>query len=337
MTFNVKIVIACLLLLFSEGLVFEAPERDAHAGEARHHVSFIPQWIPQAQFAGYYVAYKKGFYERYGLDVDILPGGPESPSAKWITKGAADFGTMFLSTGILERAKGTKLVNIGQIVGRSTQLLIAKKSSGISTFKDMNGKKVGLWGVETSILPEALFKKYGLQVTVVPQTSSVSLFLRGGVDVVSAMWYNEYHSLYTAGLDPEELLVFNLSEHGLNVPEDGIYCLEDTFRKNPEVGCRFVQASLEGWRYAFDHPEEALDIVMSYVDEAKIATNRLHQRWMLDRMRDVIDVRKTSTPQGNLLESDYQNVAGELRESGLIDNIPSYSNFFVNCTESDEK
>ncbi len=206
---------------------------NAYADQDRRRVSFVPQWIPQAQFAGYYVAFEKGFYEKYGLEVNILRGGPERPSAEWLKKGAADFATMFLSTAIVERAKGTRLVNVGQIVSRSSQVLIAKKSSGINSWQDINGKKIGLWGAELSIMPTALFRRYGLQVTVIPQASTVNLFLRGGVDVVSAMWYNEYHAILNAGVEPEDLVVFRLSDLGFNLPEDGIYCLESHIQKRP--------------------------------------------------------------------------------------------------------
>jgi NitT/TauT family transport system substrate-binding protein len=310
---------------------------NANADQDRRQVSFVPQWLPQAQFAGYYVAFEKGFYGRYGLEVNILRGGPERPSAEWLNRDAADFATMFLSTAIVERAKGTRLVNIGQILSRSSQVLIARKSSGINSWQDLRGKKVQLWGAELSIMPTVLFRRYGLQVTVIPQASTVNLFLRGGVDVVSAMWYNEYHAILDAGVEPADLVVFHLSDLGFNVPEDGIYCLETTFKKDPQGCCGFVRASLEGWRYAFDHEEEALDIVMKYVNEAKLPTNRPHQKWMLEHMREVIDLPESGGYETPLKEDDYKAVAGELMANGLITTIPAYSDFFENCAAVNEK
>jgi NitT/TauT family transport system substrate-binding protein len=108
-------------------------------------VSFIPQWFPQAQFAGYYVAQEKGFYRQHRLEVKILQGGPEKPVPELLAQGRANFGTLFLTDGTKKRARGLKLINIAQIVQRSALMLVAKKSSGISTPEDMNGKKVGLW------------------------------------------------------------------------------------------------------------------------------------------------------------------------------------------------
>ena len=254
-----------------------------------------------------------------------------------LEKNTADFGTMFLSTAIVERARGTRLMNIGQIVSKSSYTLIAKKSSGIKSWEDINGRKVGLWGAELSILPRALFKIYGMNVIAVPQSFTVNLFLRGGVDVVSAMWYNEYHTILDSGVEPEDLVVFHLADLGLNYPEDGIYCLESTFDKDPQSCCRFVRASVEGWKYAFEHLEEALDIVMKYVTEANVATNRPHQKWMLEHMREVIDLPAGQDYPASLKEEDRMAVARELRASGIINDIPAFPDHFSNCAAVDEK
>jgi len=300
-------------------------------------VCFIPQWVPQAQFAGYYVAHEKGFYQKFNLKVNILRGGPEWSSSECLEKGRADFVTMFLTTGIVKRALGVKLVNIGQIVQRSALMLVAKKSSGIHAPEDLQGKKVGLWGDDFRIQPRAFFQRYNISVNIIPQTTSLNLFLRGGVDAASAMWYNEYHMILNAGLDADELTTFFLSDHGMNFPEDGIYCMEDTFREDPELCCYFVRASIEGWKYAFAHPEEALDIVMKFVVAANVPTNRVHQKWMLERMKDIILPREKDTPMGGLPAQSYDQVALELKKNGLIDNIPAFRNFFVSCVSDVEK
>ncbi|OGP74030.1 MAG: ABC transporter substrate-binding protein [Deltaproteobacteria bacterium RBG_13_58_19] len=300
-------------------------------------VSFIPQWVPQAQFAGYYVAYEKGFYRERHLDVKILRGGPDFPPSELLKTGQVDFGTMFLTTGIANRAKGFKLINVAQIVQRSALMLVAKKSSGITAPEDLQGKKVGLWGAEFQILPRAFFQQYRLAVKTIPQGATINLFLRGGVDAASAMWYNEYHQIIAAGLNPEELTTFLLSDYGLKFPEDGIYCLEETFKKDPDRCVAFVQATIQGWKYAFAHPDEALDIVMKYVTAANVATNRVHQRWMLERMQDIIQPPGAHLPLGSLEQETYYQVATELKNNGLIQQIPDFSRFFINCESEHEK
>src|SRR3989304_4418109 len=130
--------------------------------------SFIPQWTPQAQFAGYYVAYEKGFYKKNGIDLTLLQGGPDRIASIFLVKGKVDFATMWLSNGIRMRASGDEIVNIAQIIQRSALLLIAKRSSNIRTPQDMDGKKVSLWGGDFQIQPKAFFKKYNLRVKVIP-------------------------------------------------------------------------------------------------------------------------------------------------------------------------
>jgi len=317
--------------LFSLALCFLAAFEVSGDAEPLKKVSFVPQWVPQAQFAGYYVAYEEGIYKKYGLDVTIINGAPERSPDDFLANREADFGTLWLSTGIEKRAGGIKLVNIAQIVQKSALMLIAKKSSGIREPGDMNNKKVGLWGAIFQIQPRAFFKKYNLTVKVIPQSYSVNLFLRDGVDVVSAMWYNEYHTIINSGYNPDELTTFFFYDHGLNFPEEGIYTLEETFEKDPRLCSAFAEASMEGWKYAFDHPEKALDIVLKYMEEAHIPANRMHQKWMLEKIKDSILIDDVDEVTGMLLADDYYRVAEGLKENGMINEVPEFSTFYKKC------
>jgi len=207
-------------------------------------------------------------------------------------------------------------------------MLISKKTAGIETIDDMDGKKVGLWEGDVSIPPRTLFAKHGIKVRVVRQSQTVNLFLRGGIDVASAMWFNEYHTILNSGVDAEELNTIFLSDQGMNFPEDGIYTLEKTLQNDPALAAAFVDASLEGWRYAFDHPDETLDIVIKYMREAKLPANRMHQKWMLERMRDLMAPTDPQAEFGKLREQDYESVAQALLKDGLIRAYPDYALFF---------
>jgi len=309
-----------------------------HAEANLKKVVFIPQWVPQAQFAGYYIAAEQGIYRKHGLEVTILSGGPQKPPPlDLLREGKADFATLWLSTGIQARAQGLNLVNIGQVLPRSALMLVAKQSRGIRSPRDIQGKKVGLWGPMFQLQARAFFKKYDLDVTIIPQSFSVNLFLRDGVDVASAMWYNEYHTILAAGLNPEELTPFFFHEHGLNFPEDGIYVLEDRFKRDPEMCRSFVKASIEGWLGAFAHKEKTLDMVMKNLKGEHMPANRVHQRWMLERMKDLILPSDQSDLGVQLLPGDYSRVATSLHSSGLIDRIPEFPIFYRDCSGNDPK
>jgi len=291
-------------------------------------VTFVPQWVPQAQFAGYYVALEKGIYKKYGIDVEIVQGGPRVSPIEYLKDKKTDFATMWLASAIQERDRGVKLVNIAQIIQRSSLMFIAKRTSGIQVPADMNGKKVGIWPDVFKIQPEAFFQKYGLKVKKIPQSFSINLFLHGGVDVVLAMWYNEYHLILNAGYDPEDLNTFFFYDYGLNFPEDGIYVLEETFKAKPELCKAFVKASLEGWQYAFENKKEAVKIILKYQKKANIPANSVHQKWMLTVMESIITGNKKKHKYGVLNKEDYDRVIKILKEEALIKKVFEFKDFY---------
>lgn len=315
-----------LLILILMAFTFSPVPADA-APAALKKASLIPLWSPQAQFAGYYVALNKGIYRKHGIDLTIIPGGPEQSPSRFLKSGKADFAVLWLGTAIQQYSAGVRLTNLAQIVQKSSLMLVARKSSGIASPADLRGRKVGLWGGDFAVPLQAFLKKYRLQVREIPQSYTVNLFLRGGIDATSAMWYNEYHTIINSGINHEELNLFFLHEHGINFPEDGLYALEETCRKDPALADAFVKASLEGWRYAFDHTDEALEIVLRYMKEAGIPANRAHQKWMLEKMRELILPRNAAEVMGQLKPSDYQSVSAELLGSGVVRSVPMYDDF----------
>lgn len=295
-----------------------------------HKTRLILQWLPQGQFAGYYVALEKGFYRKHGIDLEILDGGPDAPPSEYLRSGKADFATMWLSTAIQKRSEGMQLINIAQMIQRSSLMLVVKKASGIKTPSDLHLKKVSIFDGDFSIQPKALFKKLNINPRIITQSPTPNLFLRGGVDAVSAMWYNEYNTIFNAGINEEELNTFFYSDHALNFPEDGIYIMKDFYRDYAHVACAFVRASIEGWEYALSRPEESIDIVIKRMKRVGVPANRVHQRWMLMRIGDLMR-SKGKDAVGVLYQGDYNLVAKELYNIGLIKNIPAFEDFHISC------
>ena len=324
-----RLVFVGLLFLFAPSAFAEEP--------VLKKLSFLPHWSPQAQFAGYYMAQHKGFYRNHGIDLNIIEGGPRKSTVEYLRNGQVDIALLWLCSAMqLADSGDAAIVNVGQVVQRSALVLVSKKSSGILTPAEMNGKKIALWPADFQIQPLAFFKKFGLSNTFVTTENPVNLFLRGGVQVASVMWYNEYHTLINAGLDPEEMQLFFFDEVGLNFPEEGIYLRRETFDRDPAAACAFVAASLEGWQYAFAHPDETLDLMLKLMEQAHVPANRVHQRWMLDRMRDLIMPTPDTEPM-LLQESDYRRVGTVLLSSSTIRALPPYETFFKGCTNHVEK
>lgn len=320
-----QLAVRALLPALALLLLCLGPARAEELKEA----TLVLQWQPQAQFAGFYVAEAKGFYRDAGVAMRLVPGGPDVIASRLLASGQAQFATLFLATGIERRAGGMPIVHLAQLVQRSALMLVARATSGIREPKDLDGRRVSLWDNEFQLQPRALFQRLGIHPVVVPQSGSLTLFLRGGVDAASAMWYNEYHSLLASGLDPEELNFFSYRDMELNFPEDGIYAMEKTLNQDPALCRAVVAASLRGWEYALAHPEEALDIVVARRREANLPTSRVHQRFMLARMRDVIlgQPGEKLPPLGQLDRADFERVTGVLLQQKLIKAGPDFSAF----------
>ncbi|CAG36135.1 ABC transporter substrate-binding protein [Desulfotalea psychrophila] len=312
-----EIFFIALLICFSAALSLAAK-----------HVRLALQWYPQAQFAGYYMAHEKGIYASHGLEVEILPGSANMNGCEKVRLGKAEFATAFLSDALQLRSQGVPLVNVGQFVQRSALMLVARKDSGIKTIHDLDGARIGTWGEDFCLQPKALFKREGLNVTLVRQSQSFELFMRGGIDVGLAMWYNEYHRLLSYGLNEDEMTIFFFSDLEMNLPEDGIYSLESTFNESPETAQTLVEATAEGWLYAFAHPEETVDTMLRIMKESKVKANRAHQTWMLDRMKDLLLVKGQKQLKTILKESDFIRTQEVLRFPGGKQSELIYQDFY---------
>ncbi|MDP7620989.1 MAG: ABC transporter substrate-binding protein [SAR324 cluster bacterium] len=291
-----------VLLVLTTGLAFAA-----HAADK---VTIQLKWVTQAQFGGYYVAQDKGYYSAAGLDVTIKPGGPDIATPQVIAGGGADVIVDWMPSALASREKGVSLVNIAQIFKKSGMMLTCRKDSGIKSPSDFRGKTLGVWfyGNEYPFL--SWMSQLGIPtkggsngVTVLKQGFNVDPILQKQAECVSTMTYNEYWQVVDAGLSPSELVVYKYEDQGVATLEDGLYVLEKNLRNKAFVDkmARFLRASIKGWKYAADHPDEAADIVLENDDTG--AQTEKHQRRMMREINKLVG----NQPQGigYLIPADY--------------------------------
>jgi len=336
-TLNVTIWLFILLIL-SLGSCDNQPEPSIlntntenliikNTSKPMHQVKLLPYWVPSAQFAGYYIGIEKGIFQKYGIQLEILPFDPLMPADQSIRDKKIDFAILWLVNAIECRDKGVDIVNIAQFSSRSSLMLITKKSSGISKLQDMNGKRAGIWiGYERQ--PQALFKKFNLDVNIIPIGSTNNLFLQDGVDILNANWFDEYHAILNSGIDEDELNKFFFADYGLNFLEDGIYCLAEKAREDPELCVNFINAALESWNYAFNNQEETIDIVEKYAKAQNQPVNHPHQLWMLSHYKTLYIPAGSETINTDLLQKDYETVQQIMLENRFIDKATSYDSFY---------
>jgi NitT/TauT family transport system substrate-binding protein len=253
------------------------------------------KWVTQAQFAGYYVAQEKGFYDEAGLDVTIKPGGPDVAPAQVLAGGGADVIIDWMPSALAAREKGLPLVNIAQPFAKSGLMLTCRKETGITSPADFKGKTLGVWfsGNEYPFL--SWMSKLGLKtdggpdgVTVVKQGFNVDPLIQKQADCISTMTYNEYGQVLDAGLKPEDVVVFKYEDQGVATLEDGLYALQSTLDDPANVDklARFVGASMKGWAYAAEHPDEAAGIVLD--NDTTGAQTEAHQTFMMGEIAKLL-------------------------------------------------
>ena len=225
---------------------------------ASDKVTIQIKWVTQAQFAGYYVAKDKGFYDAEGLDVTIKPGGPDIAPAQVLAGGGADVMVDWMPSALASRELGLPAINIAQPFKSSGLMLVCRKDRGVTSVADLKGKNLGVWffGNEYPFL--SWMSKLGLKtdgsadgVTVFRQGWDVLPLTQGDADCISAMTYNEWNVILE-DLSPEELTVFSYEAMDVATLEDGLYVLEENLNDPVFVDkmVRFVRASMKGWKYA---------------------------------------------------------------------------------------
>lgn len=240
---------------------------------------FTPQWTPQSQFAGYYVAQEKGFYKEAGLDVVIVHPSTSNNCINRLLKGTSQIISMPLIQAMTTIDSGTPLVNILQTSQTNALMIVAHNH--IRSLKDLAGKKVGRWKVGFCELGDILDKDHHLQMQWVPFIQNINLFISEAIDATIAMSYNEYFQILASGVRIKPENIFYFSKLGYNIPEDGLYVTESFYHAHRQEIQKFAKASQRGWEWAAKHPEETLEIVMCQAKLHNIVTNRENQKWML--------------------------------------------------------
>ena len=273
-------------------------EAPAAAAGAMPKVKVVLQWVVQSQFAGYFAAKDKGFYAEEGLDVEVVPGGPDIAPAQVVASSGAEFGVGWLPGRILApREGGAKLVNIAQVFQRSGTMMVSFKDKNITKPEDLKGKNVGSWlgGNEPELF--AAMRKVNIDpekdAKIIKQGFDMSQLVKGEVDAAQAMIYNEYAQvletenpatgkLYT----PEDLNVINFNAVGTGMLQDGVMAREDWLAdaKNQEIAVKFLRATYKGWMFCRDSFDECVEIVLKNGP----TLGKSHMAWQLNEINSLI-------------------------------------------------
>ena len=216
---------------------------------------------------------------------------------------------------------GIPLVNILQTSMNNAMVIVSARGVDPLTQK---GAKVGVWSVGFGQLAICMSIKDHLNYEWIRFAQNINLFLAGALDATLAMSYNEYYQLVQAGIKMTDKNVYRFRDHGYNVQEDGVYMTREYYQKHREQARKFAEASRKGWEWAAEHPEEALDIVMQYVDAAHIATNRVMQRLMLNEVLSLQVDRESKKREFRLRPDMVQKASRLMVENQMLSREVAY-------------
>ena len=284
-----------------------APADDADGDfEPLTDITLQLQWLPQSQFAGYYVALDQGYFEDEGFDsVTIVPSGGDIVPQDALANGDADFAVAWVPKvlGTLE-ASGVELTDIAQVYQKSGTLQVSFKGDGVSSVADFEGKRIGSWGFGNEWEIFAAMAADGVDASTVKITTqdfSMNALLDGDVDAAQAMTYNEWAQvletvnpatgeLYT----PEDFDVVSYEDTEGAMLQDAIWA--DTERLDDpayaDASVRFLKAVTKGWIYARDNPTEAAtityDAAIAAGEGGAFPVGPNHQLWQMNEVNKLI-------------------------------------------------
>jgi NitT/TauT family transport system substrate-binding protein len=238
------------------------------------------KWLPQTQFAGFYVAQAKGYYKDEGIDLTINPGGPNLLTENLVASGTDTFGLSGGTDSVFAaRAKNLPIICIGVAHQLTPFVFVSKKDGPVKTLEDFRGRNVTTWFTGSNYVLFGMLADKNIaqkEVKIQPQQVSVTPFVNGDVDVVTATWYNELDTLKTR-MGAENLRLFVAEDYGITFPRDTLITSETVAKENPELVKAFLRATLRGWKDAVNDPKNAVDTVMKVAPTLE----RAHQEAML--------------------------------------------------------
>jgi NitT/TauT family transport system substrate-binding protein len=250
------------------------------AASAATPVTFQLNWVAGGPNAGFAAAVAEGFYKDAGLDVTLVQGNGSGNTAQLIASGRAQIGYADAVAVMQLIAKGAPLKVLATVYQSNPNEVMALKKTGIKSIKDLAGKKVGVpsGSSQTTMLPLFLkangLKESDMTLMNMPPTAMVPALLQGQVDAIlgSMDAYQIQAESQGAALD-----TFTFADHGVPTVSTSIFANDTYIKDNADVVKKFVAASLKGWSFAIDHPDQAVkDLKKVFPDvNDKLATQEL--------------------------------------------------------------
>lgn len=269
------------------------------------------KWLHQFQFAGYYAARARGFYEEAGLDVKIMEARTDQDPVAPVVEGRAEFG-IGNSALLAERARGHPVVALAVTMQHSPYVVLARSDAGIRSVHDLPGNTLMLEPHAEELLAYLGLEKVPLsQIRTVAHAGSVEPLVAGTVDAMTAYITTEPYYLQKRGV---EYVVLNPRASGIDFYGDTLYTTEAVLEADEEMVRAFREASLRGWEWALAHVDETIDLILrEYAPHLERAALEFEAHEIEHLMlTDMVE-------PGYMYEGRWRHIAGGFEAAGLLE------------------
>jgi len=223
-------------------------------------------WVHQAQFAGFYVAQQNGYYAEEGLEVTLLPrAGPDVDVSAAVLDGTADFGVSYGAGLVMDRSRGRPVTAIATTYRIYPLVFMTMPDSDITRPQDFPGHTIRTLSVGSSdVVFQALMHRLGLDPDSVRQIEvgyDLSPFFAGELDIWPGYLINEVLTAREQGYEVNLILP---EDYGIHLYGDVLFATDRLIEENPDLVLRFLRATLRGWQWAVENPEEAGPLALKY-------------------------------------------------------------------------
>lgn len=304
-----------ILLLLTLVLVFFVPEQQSSlTSEKKKPLKLALVWVPNPQFAGFFLAEELGLYAQAGLDVEFLPYQTQQSVHELLISGQADLGIDSPDQVLIARGKGDPLLALAAIFRISPIAYASHAKHQVRYPQDLAGLRVGTLPDGTATLMDALLAHNNVSLDAikrVPMNYELEAFLEGDLDVIPVYTMDEPFLLDQKGLDYHLLLPQN---HGVDSYGDTLITTESLIQEHPQAVKAFVDASLQGWRFMIEQPEQALELIQPYMHP--LYEDKEHQRYLMKHTAPLI--HSGLGPLGWMETGHWQRLYDALHRQGLI-------------------
>jgi len=319
------VIIAGIFLLWNRNKLVKSQEKQ---------ISLRLSWIIEAHAAGYYVAVDKGYYANEGLNVKINLGGIDFPPVKMVASGTDDFGSESGGeTIILANSESIPVKAIGVIQPGGAPAIISIKRTGIEKPIDLEGKRVAVaFGKPAEYVYRALLKKENVDTNKIKESVfkfDITPLLNGSIDAFTGFktnqpfvikskkdkWGNHYVPVV---IDPQK---YGIRTYGLT-----LFTSNKMIKEHPDTVRKFLRATLKGWEYAAQHPEEAIDIMFKFTEKLQY-----DRKIEIEKMKAITTtMREEGFPFGAMDKTVWEEMYQRMEQYGIVKKPLNVEEVFTN-------